>query len=49
MSRPITQREATWLLAVLETFTLTQERKSDERIRQSVCRKLSDIRAGAKL
>lgn len=47
-ARPITPREAQWLCCVLETFTNTQDRKADERIRQSVWQKLSAISCGAK-
>jgi hypothetical protein len=45
MSRPLTPREADWVRCVIETFTARQERKSDERIRQSVMAKLADISA----
>ena len=39
----ITPAEASWMYRVIECVTGTQERKSEERIRQSVFRKLGEI------
>jgi hypothetical protein len=44
VSNKITAREADWLCCVLETFTNAQDRKADERIRQSAWEKLRKIR-----